>query len=60
MELWVSNNMMKLFSCLYIAASYTAHLHYFSCVCILLVVTLCITFLNMSPSIFFFFSLSFT
>ena len=38
MELWVSNNMMKLFSFLYIAASYTAHLHYFSCVCILLVV----------------------
>ena len=38
MELWVSNNMMKLFRFLYIAASHTVHVHYFSCVYILLVV----------------------
>ena len=38
MELRVSNNMMKLFSFLYIAASHTVHLHVYSCVYILLVV----------------------
>ena len=38
MELWVSNNMMKLYSFLYIADSPSVHVHYFSCVYILLVV----------------------
>ena len=38
MELRVSNNMMKLFSFLYIAASNTVRVHYFSCLYILLVV----------------------
>ena len=38
MELRVSNNMMKLLSFLYIAASHMVHVHYFSCVYILLVV----------------------
>ena len=38
MELWVHRNIMKLFSFLYVAASRTAHVHYFSCVYTLLVV----------------------
>ena len=55
MELWVSNNMMKLFSFLYITASHT--------VCKLFVLRvyivscrICITFLNMLPSIVFTFT----
>ena len=31
-ELWVGSNIIKLFSFTYIAASRTAHVHYFSCV----------------------------
>ena len=38
MELWVSNNIKKLFSFPYIAASHTVHVHFYSCVYILLVV----------------------
>ena len=38
MELWVGRNIMKLFSFSYVAASRTAHVHYFSCVYTLLVV----------------------
>ena len=38
----------------FIAASYTAHVHFFSCVYMLLVVIIvCITLLNMLPLIFF-------
>ena len=30
MELWLGNNIMRLFSCLSVAASHTAHVHCFS------------------------------
>ena len=34
---------MRLFSLLYIAASHTVHVHYFSCVCVCVCVCVCIT-----------------
>ena len=54
MELWVGSNTM-IFSPLYIAASHTAHVRYiFVCVYIYIVSChICITFVNMLPSIFF-------
>ena len=57
MELWVGSNIMKLFSFLYLAASHMAHVHHFSCVCIYIYIAschncfVCITFLNMLPSV---------
>ena len=37
MELQVGNNVMRLFSLLYIAASHTVHVHYFSCVLLVVI-----------------------
>ena len=37
MELQVGNNVMRLFSLLYIAASHTVHGHYFSCVLLVVI-----------------------
>ena len=37
MELKVDNNVMRLFSLLYIAASHTVHVHYFSCVLVVVI-----------------------
>ena len=51
----ILGNIMKLFSFLYIDASHTAHVHYFSCVYIYIFFSCCvsITFLNMLPLIVF-------
>ena len=38
MELRIGSNIIKLFSLLHVAASHTAHAHYFSCVYTLLVI----------------------
>ena len=55
-KLCVGNNVTRLFSFLYIAASHTVHVHF--CVCVYIVschiYILCITFLNMFPLIFFY------
>ena len=50
MELLVGNKVMRLFSLLYIAASHTVHVHYFSCV---LLVVIYIYILNTLSLIFF-------
>ena len=42
---------MKLFSCFYIAASHTAHAHYFSCIYIVICHIYIFFFLNMLPSV---------
>ena len=47
MELQVGNNVMRLFSLLYIAASPTLHVHYFSCVLLLMLVV--IIYIYISP-----------
>ena len=50
-EVWASNNVMRLFSFLYNAASHT-HVHYF-CFCILLVVIYICYFLEHVALMFF-------
>ena len=50
-KLWVGNNVMRLFSFLYIAASHMVHVHYFSCV--LLVVIFCMYYFLGISLVFF-------
>ena len=56
MALWVGSNIIKLFSFTYIAASRTAHVHYFFLCIYTGIFHICITFLNMLVVTFDFFS----